>query len=751
MTDEKLMKIYHKIHDLLRNKEGITEERALDQFNLIFSVKLLEPCFKSKLIIVSDKCLFSELMKCIDDELKLFSSFNEVLKELYFNELTKECYKNPSGRPLSLEIRPKTLRTMCIYLSEIDEANIDEDLNGKLYEYFIGRDPTTIKDLGQFFTNRKIVNMVVDVIDNLGYLKLDKKNNIPTICDPTCGTGGFLFGLVNKLMKKYPKINWIEQQKNVYGYDISMSCVRSTKLNLLCLTGVLFNNISHHNSLTEKIEPDKYDIILGNPPYGGDRKNKDTRTKYDDTYQELRETINIPIDIKEAIFSQLFMMKCGKISAIVLPSGFYFNSKKQYANLRQYLLEKYNVQKIIDIPQDAFENTNTKTSVIIFTNDGKTKDINYINFTDGKELIKVNINKIKERKYNLNWKIYDTKIEKIDDSYKIVKLKNICKFNEGIKKHPTSYGKISGKYRFHTGAEDTMLFTDDADVDFSIIIINRTNGSGKCHIFYDEKCSIALQTIVLYNDDIITTKYIYYYLLHNVKKIESLYVGGNHKNLSIETLEDLKIQIPKKIEYQKYVVESIEHLDNSIKQMEQFIINKEKYLCDEVNRIIKDNKCKKEKIKNICKFLKKSKHTAKEGLSEGKYPFYVCSEDHKYSDNCDYKDETIIIGSGGNPVIHIDKDFSCSTDNNLLVSDKNKTYWIYYYIKGNMKLLCNGSAGSTIEHVIKSYVEEIEIQIPEDEKLINKLEENHKNIMCNRKILFNDKVTLKELMKYYFK
>ena len=136
--------------------------------------------------------------------------------------------------------------------------------------------------MGQFFTNRKIINCFVDLCDELGYLVLDKKGNIPTICDPNCGSGGFLVSLVDRLNKKFPNINWKKQQKRIEGYDIAPQCIRSTKLNLLCMTGVIFDKIVQRNTMTTNLDQISYDIFCGNPPYGGDRNSGNSRTQYND-------------------------------------------------------------------------------------------------------------------------------------------------------------------------------------------------------------------------------------------------------------------------------------------------------------------------------------------------------------------------------------------------------------------------------------------------------------------------------------
>lgn len=749
-TKDELMNFYHNIHNLLRNNEGLAEERALNNFGYILALKFLEKIvIEKKINGIKKESLYSSFCNSVDEE-EIHVSVKQAILNFYKTKITSEFFDK-------LEIKKaKTTYLIVKELNKIDFNKIDEDMRGKLYEYFIGREPTTVKGLGQFFTNREIVDLVVGIIDKLGYLKL-KDKKIPTICDPTCGTGGFLFGLVNKLIKKYPDLNWNEQQKRISGYDVSPSCIRSTKLNLLCLTGVIFDNITQRNTLSSDLDLDKYDIIFGNPPYGGDRKNKDFRTKYEDASEEIKK-IGIIINLKEAIFSQLFMIKCGEISAIVLPEGFYFNSSKSYVKLRKYLLENYNVLKIIDIPKDAFENTGTKTSVIIFTN-GITKKISFIDFTTKKEIININIDNIIERNYNLNWKLYYKKIEKIDDSYKIVKLGDICNFesskiNSNVMDNKGIYPFYNGKVNSPIGTHSIYNFNKK---EYLAIIKGGGTGYGKYgdqiglgKVFYlNGKTAISNGLYVMTCDNKkINTKYLYYYLQNIKNEIMDLanYTTGLG-NINMNSIKNLKISIPKSIEYQKKIVDEIEHLDNYNKICKKSIETIELYLYDEIKRIVEDNKCVTKKIKDICEFKKKSRRTAGEGCNSGKYPFYICSEKEKFLDECDYKDEMLIIGDGGNPRINIDFNFSCSSHNYLLIGDK--IFWIYYFLKSNMKILKKGFSGATIKNISKTYIENIEIPVPKDKLMIG-IKETHKHILATKKIFLKNKLKFKKLMKRYF-
>jgi restriction endonuclease S subunit len=82
--------------------------------------------------------------------------------------------------------------------------------------------------------------------------------------------------------------------------------------------------------------------------------------------------------------------------------------------------------------------------------------------------------------------------------YQKKKLGDLCEFNTNIQKHDTSFGKEAGAYPFYTGAMNNKLFTDAPDIKDLVIIMNRTNGAGKCNLYIDSNCAVAGQTIVFY-------------------------------------------------------------------------------------------------------------------------------------------------------------------------------------------------------------------------------------------------------------
>jgi type I restriction enzyme S subunit len=120
----------------------------------------------------------------------------------------------------------------------------------------------------------------------------------------------------------------------------------------------------------------------------------------------------------------------------------------------------------------------------------------------------------------------------------------------------------------------------------------------------------------------------------------------------------------------------------------------------------------------VCKFLPKSKRQASYGNSEGKYPFYTSSQScTKYCDEYDYEEESLIIGTGGNANIKYSNKFSCSTDNFIIIINKEHLVkYIYYYLSLNIEILQKGFMGVGLQHISKEYINNIKIPIPSLEK-----------------------------------
>lgn len=152
-----------------------------------------------------------------------------------------------------------------------------------------------------------------------------------------------------------------------------------------------------------------------------------------------------------------------------------------------------------------------------------------------------------------------------------------------------------------------------------------------------------------------------------------------------------------------------------------------------MQQVAKKNKVKKMqnnkiKVKNLFKFLAKSKHKAGEGLEYGQYPFYTSSATvNKYFDEYDFESNKLIFATGGSASVHYAKSkFAVSTDNFVLEPFENvNAKYVYYYLKSNIQILQDGFHGAGLQHLSKDYLSEIGIPMlnsTEQQKIVSILD-----------------------------
>lgn len=262
-------------------------------------------------------------------------------------------------------------------------------------------------------------------------------------------------------------------------------------------------------------------------------------------------------------------------------------------------------------------------------------------------------------------------------------------------------------------------FKDKQDLFKEIYPINTNKGTNLFiqSIIYQLKEN-GLACIILPDGEIMTGKSnlnIRKFILDKCKIHKIIDIqGGTFTNTGIKT----KALIIQKGNYDNYNQE-IEYLEITEKEVKNIGVQKlnndyQFNFQKEEIKIIYDHSIEIKKLGDICIVCKKSTKQASYGNSYGKFPFITSSSViSKYCDDIDYNnDDYIIIGTGGNPNIHYSNCFSCSADCIVLKSNK----YIYYYIKYNIHLLENGFHGSTIKHISKDYIINLEIPIPSIEK-----------------------------------
>lgn len=818
---EALKEKIHEIHNFLRNNGAGYGMNALKVFNIIYGLKKIEENnLLDRVNLERPACEFSYLLQLAND------NEDERLASTIFQNVLDSLASSNLRDILFYEIPKKMKGSVLGYLiKEINEITIIERtcnvlLSGKIYEYFIGRDATAISELGAYFTDRHIVEYILSKLNP----SLNEDGTVPTMIDMFGGSGGFTTGYLNYLNEKYlDEINWETELSKVHHYDMNEDVIKSAGLEFFCLTGTLPNmtNLTYKNSFNDEFENKKFMYPLTNPPYGGDKNNKtDTQTKRDKIKEYIKkelsdETINEALRIKRQRqlknievqekqdkkdsdktkvslstcsnrinrFARQHKLKgndkesCSLIllmdivdvegTAIgILKEGVFFN--KTYKDIRKCLVENYNVREIISVPQNQFENTSTKTSIIIFDNtEEKTTEVIFrdlivekydedvfgefndeIVIVENRGDIKCVIDEIVSQATkeeilsnqicSLNSKDYNKKEIIVGEGYELVKLGDICQFLPKSKRK-ASYGQEIGQYNFYTSSEKVQK-CDEADYNEECLIIG---SGGIANIKIDSQFSCSADNLLVKSNH---NKYIYYLLSGKMELLSHGFSGSTLKHLSKDYLKNIEIPIPKCQEKMEEWMNKISQVYNKknikqqeIKELELLVQNRIKNIteneeCDEVElgcicelnpEIMKDNQFSKinyidirsvkgETINNIQVFTKKFPSRAKRIIKKNDILFSTVRPNLKCY-TLIYDNIENCIASSGFVVIRCDK-INPKYIYTLLKDDKITEYLIL------------NSTGTQYPAVNPSIFDKIKIKIPQNRQLIQEMEEVFKQI-----------------------
>lgn len=259
----------------------------------------------------------------------------------------------------------------------------DADVKGDLYEYLLSK-LTTAGINGQFRTPRHLIKMMV---------KLIAPKPTDVICDPACGTGGFLACAHDYIYENNTSEDGIVERENengqitkiytgdmlnpdekdhiqkgmFYGFDFDVTMLRIASMNLI-LHGLDNPNIHYCDSLSknmpahfEKLAKDRFDVVLANPPFKGS-------LDYDDVDPSL--TGKVRTKKTELLFLVLMirMLKLGGRCALIVPDGVLFGSSNAHKGLRKMLVENNQLEAVISLPSGVFKPyAGVSTAVVVFT------------------------------------------------------------------------------------------------------------------------------------------------------------------------------------------------------------------------------------------------------------------------------------------------------------------------------------------------------------------------------------------------
>ena len=261
---------------------------------------------------------------------------------------------------------PQLLEKIVTAMDEIEWKK--KDIRGDVYEYLLAKIAAAGTN-GQFRTPRHIIRMMVELL---------APKPTDTICDPACGTSGFLVGAAQYL-KETQKDEIFLDKKNkdhfnndmFHGYDMDRTMLRIGAMNMMT-HGIENPNIEYRDSLSDQnTDTNKFSIILANPPFKGS-------LDYDIVSADILKIVKTKKT--ELLFLALFlrMLKTGGRCACIVPDGVLFGSSNAHKAIRKEIIEKNRLEAIISMPSGVFKPyAGVSTAVMIFTktNHGGTDNV----------------------------------------------------------------------------------------------------------------------------------------------------------------------------------------------------------------------------------------------------------------------------------------------------------------------------------------------------------------------------------------
>jgi type I restriction enzyme M protein len=263
----------------------------------------------------------------------------------------------------------------------LDDLPLDSgDTQGDLYEYMLSKIATAGHN-GQFRTPRHIIQLMVEMMN---------PGPRDEICDPACGTAGFLVSAAEYVRRQHKSALLERAQEEhfhnsmFHGFDFDSTMLRIASMNML-LHGIDEPDIRYRDSLAESAadEAERYSLILANPPFAGS-------LDYETTAEDLLRVVKTKKT--ELLFLALFLrlLQPGGRAAVIVPDGVLFGSTKAHVAMRKKLVEDQKLDAIVKLPSGVFKPyAGVSTAIVFFTktNAGGTENVWFYDVTaDGLSL-----------------------------------------------------------------------------------------------------------------------------------------------------------------------------------------------------------------------------------------------------------------------------------------------------------------------------------------------------------------------------
>lgn len=626
---KELIRIFDEANNMLRG-EGL--RAGIERFGEFANILFLKLISESEQIKRESGIKTNFDIACSWDSIKnipISTRIEYINKTVY--EKLNNLYKTDIFTPLQIR-DTSILKEIMDKLDPLMLTDVDSDVKGDAFEYFLKASTSTKNDLGEYFTPRHIVKTMVRLVNpQIG----------ETIYDPFCGTGGFLIEsfrhIYNNMARTEANLK-ILREKTVYGNEIT-NTARITKMNMI-LAGDGHSNIKMMDSLANPVDGKStyfdekgeehhngYDIVLANMPYS-------QKTKYGNLY-DLPSNSGDSICVQHCIKAVNSASENGRI-ALVVPEGFLF--RKDLTKTREYLLENCQLQSVISLPQGVFlPYTGVKTDIIYATkvnrklkisekrsdfwyfdvkSDGYTldnhrrkidtpSDLNKyeeyrkLDKDQSEDMLKVGFEIVPFDKVRKNSNILvgsRYREFKSISKFEIAKFQDIATITRGVnyKKNqqstfrtsniilPADNINLSGELRIEKEifVDNTVTLSDDKKLKKGDIFICMSSGSkehiGKVAYINEDTNYYAggFMGIIRTNPQYCLSKFLYFYLLTSKKfreEIKLLTQGANINNIN-STINLVEIPLPS-IEIQKQIVDELDGYMEIIKGANKIIRN----------------------------------------------------------------------------------------------------------------------------------------------------------------------------------
>ena len=257
------------------------------------------------------------------------------------------------------------LRQVINVIDELDLSDYEEShAFGEIYETIL-KELQSAGSAGEYYTPRAVTDFMAQMIKP----KIGEK-----MADFACGTGGFITSWLKELDKQVKTT----EDKEAYGASV-YGMEKKQFPYMLCITNMLLHDLDvpqvfHGNSLLRDVldytEDDQFDVILMNPPYGGNEK-ADVKNHF-------------PSDLASSETADLFMsvimyrLKKNGRAAVILPDGFLFGTDNAKVNIKKKLLGEFNLHTVVRMPGSVFAPyTSITTNILFFDNTHPTEETGF--------------------------------------------------------------------------------------------------------------------------------------------------------------------------------------------------------------------------------------------------------------------------------------------------------------------------------------------------------------------------------------